>query len=271
MEGDAFGFKLGHATINDMLFHFEIGNAVAQQATGFRVFFKQMHIMACAGELLGASKACGPRADNRDALAGFLFGNLRGNPAFGPTAFDDCMFNRLDRHGAFDEVQRAGGLARGGADAAGELREVVGRMQVAAGFSPVVVINEIVPVGDLVVDGAAVVAIRNAAIHAAGRLIAQGFFPERYDEFLVVADTVGRRQVLAILTVDFQEAGCLSHCFTLLPLLLRAQHCLAPLPFPSEHGDIQPASPCGISAASCPSWSICVWHARNLCNGHGSR
>src|SRR3546814_8156302 len=45
----------------------------------------------------------------------------------------------------------AGGLARGWADATGELGEVVRRVEVAAGFLPIVAIDQIVPVGDLVV------------------------------------------------------------------------------------------------------------------------
>src|SRR3546814_18313741 len=84
----------------------------------------------------------------------------------------------------------AGGLARGWADATGELGEVVRRVEVAAGFLPIVAIDQIVPVGDLVVHGAAIVAIGNAAIHAASRLIAHGLFAERDHELLVVADAV---------------------------------------------------------------------------------
>ena len=73
--------------------------------------------------------------------------------------------------GHVDDVERAGGLARRRADAAGHLGEVVGGVEVARRLLPVGVIDEVVPVRDLVVDRAALVAIGDAAIHAAGGLL----------------------------------------------------------------------------------------------------
>ena len=49
--------------------------------------------------------------------------------------------------------------------------KVVGRVQVLQRRLPLVAVDEVVPVGDQVVDRAALVAERDAAIHAARRLL----------------------------------------------------------------------------------------------------
>ena len=53
------------------------------------------------------------------------------------------------------DVERAGRLARRRADAAGEFREIIGRMQVARRLVPTVAVDEVVPVRNLIVDRAA--------------------------------------------------------------------------------------------------------------------
>src|SRR5690606_15660467 len=113
------------------------------------------------------------RADDGDLLAGLGLGQLGLDPAGLDGLVGNGLFDRLDGDGGVFQVQRAGFLAGGGADAAGELGEVVGGVEVARSLFPVVVIDEVIPVRDLVVDRAARVAMaeRDAAIHAAGRLI----------------------------------------------------------------------------------------------------
>src|SRR5690606_25711730 len=105
-------------------------------------------------------------------LSGLALRGLRDGPAFIEAAVGDGAFDRLDGYGRVGEVERAGGLAGRRADAAGDLREVVGGMQVRQRPLPVAMIDEVVPVGDLVVHRAAGVTIGNAAIHAARGLVA---------------------------------------------------------------------------------------------------
>ena len=112
-----------------MLFHLEVRNAVTQQTADPVVLLEQGNAVSRARELLGAGHARRAGAYHRDRLACAPGGHLRRDPPFAPAAIDDFAFDRLDRHRLVDDVQRAGGLARGRADAAGELREVVGRMQ----------------------------------------------------------------------------------------------------------------------------------------------
>ena len=89
-------------------------------------------------------------------------------------------FDALDCHGRRIDAQHAGSLARGGADAAGELGKIVRLVQAVERLAPQAAIDEVVPFGDQIVDRTAGrhaghqvarVAKRNAAIHAAGSLI----------------------------------------------------------------------------------------------------
>ena len=70
-------------------------------------------------------------------------------------------------------AEHAGRLARGRAERAGELREVVRGVQALDGLAPVVAPHQVVPLGDQVPERAALVAERDAAVHAAPGLLAQ--------------------------------------------------------------------------------------------------
>src|SRR5690606_8576402 len=118
------------------------------------------------------------------------------------------------------DVKRAGRFTRRRADASGELRKIVGRVQVARGFPPAAVVDEIVPVRNLVVDRTArraglnragAVAIGNAAIHAARGLVAYRGLVERNDEFPVVMHPLLHRSVAAVLARDLEKTRYLTH------------------------------------------------------------
>jgi hypothetical protein len=81
------------------------------------------------------------------------------------------VLDRLDADRIVVDVERARFLARRGADAARELGKVVRRVQHVERGAPVLEIDEVVPVRNDVVDGAAGLAERNAAIHAARALL----------------------------------------------------------------------------------------------------
>src|SRR5580693_998894 len=214
MEGDALGFHLRHPAVDDMLLHLEIGDAVTQQAAGLGEFLKQMHVVAGAGELLGAGQTGRAGADHGDLPAGLVGSDLRLEPAIVPGAVDDGAFDGLDGDGIVVDVERAGRFARRRTNPPGEFREVIGRMQIARGFFPVAGVYQIVEIRNLVVDRATrrarrhragAVAIGNAAIHAARGLVAGVLLAERNDELAKIADALGDRRIFAIVPVDLQK------------------------------------------------------------------
>src|SRR3954451_22538602 len=213
MEHHAFRFHLPNATVDMVLFHLEIRDAVAEQPAGFRLALEHMHRMPGPRELLGRGKACWTRTNDGNTLAGLCFRRLRDDPAHLPGLVGDGLLDGLNGDGLVFEVEGAGLLARGRADAARELREVVGGVQVARRLEPVVLEHEVVPIRNLVVHRAAgrAVAERNAAIHAARRLLAQIAGVERQRELAKVADAFARELVLLLLTVVLQKSRDLAH------------------------------------------------------------
>ena len=77
MEGDAFGLHLLDAAVT-RFFHFEIGNAIAQKATGFGVFFIKMNIMTGALNCRAAAMPAGPAKSIMSALLPVLWLGTRG-------------------------------------------------------------------------------------------------------------------------------------------------------------------------------------------------
>jgi len=110
------------------------------------------------------------------------------NPALCPAFVDDGVLDGFDAHGRTVDVQGTGCLARSGADAASNFRKVIGGVQHVQCFFPLLAVNQIIPVGDDVVDRAAVVAERDAAIHAAGGLLACLFVVQYLDKLFPVLD-----------------------------------------------------------------------------------
>ncbi len=162
-------------------------------------------------QLLGGRQASWSRTDDGDLLAGLRFRRLGHDPAFLPGAVGDCAFDRFDRDGHVVDVERAGGFARRGADAARDFGEVVRRVQVECRLLPIPAIDEIVPVGDLVVDRAAVVTVRDAAIHAARGLRFQLALGQRHDELMPMLHARFDRLVLPVGALELQKPCRLTH------------------------------------------------------------
>lgn len=204
-----------------MLFHLEIRNAVTQQTAGAAFALININHVTSTGQLLRSGKASRARADDGNRLARLVGGWLRHDMAELIGLVAQCLLDRLDRNRRILEVQRAGFLARGRANATREFREIVGQMQVADRLIPIVVIDEIVPVRDLVMHRTArrAMAERNAAIHAARRLLLHFAIRHRNGEFPEVTDTIRRWLVLRYLPVNFKKTSYLTHSLT--PLGLR--------------------------------------------------
>ena len=195
-----------------------------------------MHVVADAAELLRRRHARRSRADDGDRLAGLLLRGIGPHMAELIGLVGQRLLDGLDGDRNVLEVQRAGFLARRRTDAAGELREIVGRMQVADRVVPVLVVDEVVPVRNLVVDGAArrPMAIGHAAIHAARSLFLDLLVRHRQREFAEMPDAVRSRLVLVHLPVDLEKTCYLAHVS--VPVVHMAG--LPPHPLiPSSHND----------------------------------
>ncbi|MPM13781.1 hypothetical protein SDC9_60140 [bioreactor metagenome] len=169
-EQRALVLHLPDPAVEDRLLHLELRDAVPQQATGDVGPLEHRHGVTDPGQLLGDREARGPRADHRDGVAGVPVGCLRLDVAILPGALGDGDLDALDRDRVAVDADHAGRLARCRAQPPGELREVVGRVQPVGRGLPVVAPDQVVPLRDDVAERAAVVAERDAAVHAAGRL-----------------------------------------------------------------------------------------------------
>ena len=186
-----------------MFFHFEIGNAIAQKATSFGMFFINLNIMALARKLLRGCHAGRTGPDNCHRFAGFFSRWFGCNPAIFPALVDNRTFDGFDGDRAVINVQRAGRFARCRADASGKFGEIICRMQICQCGLPVIFIDQIVPVGDLVVDGATIMAIGHTAIHATGSLIAQRVFAEWNNKFAEILNARLRCFISAVFAFNF--------------------------------------------------------------------
>src|SRR5215469_13120750 len=211
MKGDALDRHLLDAAVDQPFVHFEVGDAVAQQSANAVALLEYDHRVAGACELLRASEACGAGADDGDSLAGSPRRHYELDPPLLPPPIDDRALDGFDRDRIVVNVERTRRFTGRGAHTAGEFREIIGRMQRLERRPPLVAVDEVVPVRDQIVDRAALVAERNAAIHTARRLLAVRAIGHRLDELLPAAAANFRLVVAPILALDFEKAGRPTH------------------------------------------------------------
>ena len=165
-EHRALGRHLVEPPIDEVLGHLEVRDAVAQQAAEAVVALEDGHVVAGPGQLLGSGQPGRPGTDDGDPLAGAFGGRLRLDAALVEGPLDDRHLDLLDRDRVGVDGEHAGGFARRRADPAGELGEVVRRVQPLARVAPVATGDELVPLRDQVAERAAAMAERHAAVHA---------------------------------------------------------------------------------------------------------
>src|SRR3954468_16577567 len=263
-ELDAFGAHLLQAPVDDALFKLEVRDAVTQQPADAIGLLEHRNVVAGARELLRAGEASGTRADHRDLLAALVRSRLRAHPAFLPRLVDDRMLDGLDADRVLVDAQDARFLARRRADAPGELRKVVGGVQGVDRVLPVLPVNEIVEVGNDVVDRAALHAERDPAVHAARALHSRRLVVEAQVELAVVLAPRLGRLVRLFQALVLQEPRDLAHCVSLTRRLSSAAALRAPCGIPS-------GTPSRTSPGTAPSrqgWPARAW---NWCSARGSR
>ncbi len=251
MKAHALGLHLLDAPLDVDLLHLEVGDAVAEQAARLLVLLVDMHLVAGARELLRAGKSRRAGAYDRHALAGLVGRRLRLDPAVLEALVDDRALDRLDGDRVVVDVKHARRLARRRAHAAGKFRKIIGRVQVLERLFPIALVDQVVPVRDLVVHRAAGVTIGDAAIHAARGLLARLRLRERQRELAIVAHALFDRFVFPVVAIEFEEARYFAH--RLRPRPRAAVSDLPPPSIPPAPGGTRAASPCGTWVETRPS------------------
>ena len=210
-EGNALGFHLLYAAFDVVLLHLEIGNTEDEQAAGDFILLEDGDGMAGAVELLRGGESGGTGADDGDFLASAGGGRFGADPGFFPAAVGDGLFDAFDGDWVVVDTEDAGGLARRGADASGDFGEVIGGVELAQGVLPAAVIDEVVPVGNDVVERATGVAERDAAVHATRALCFEDrLIGGEVDLAVVVNALIDRTAFKALAGVLF-ETGYFTH------------------------------------------------------------
>ena len=204
--------ELDEAALDDMLLDLEIGHAEAEQAAACFVALEHGHGVTGSIQLLSAGEAGRSRADDRDAATATGGRGLGDDPVLLPGARHDRELDLLDRDRvSLLDLEHAGGLARRGAEAPRELREVVRAVELVDRLAEPVAIHEVVPVGNEIPERAAVMAERHAALHAARALVPELDERKRAHELAVVADALARNTLGRIRAVELLEASDLAH------------------------------------------------------------
>jgi hypothetical protein len=210
-EGHALLAEQVHAPVDDPLLELCVGHPEAQQAARALVALVDGDRVAVLVELGGGGQPSRARSDHPDRAAAAGGGRGGHDPALVVAARDDGQLDLLDRHRVVVDVQHAGRLARRRADQPGELGEVVGGVQVGERLLPAVVVDEVVPVGDLVAERTALLAEGHAAVHAAPALVAQRLVVGQREVLAVVAHALARVALLEADPLQAQEALGIAH------------------------------------------------------------
>ena len=194
--------------LDHVLLQLETGNAVHEQSAAPVIGVVHRDLIALAAQLLGGGKAARPGPDDAGRLRALARRLDRLDPAFGPGRVGDVFLDRADRHravaGLFD---RADALAEAvlRADAAANLRHVVGGGGDAPGLFHAVFGGKLQPVRDIVLQGAALLAEGHAALRAASGLNLGRFLGEVCIDFPEVIRTRRRRPLRRHGPGDFRE------------------------------------------------------------------
>ncbi len=210
-EFHALGGHLFQAAIDEVLLQLELRNAIAQQTADAVRFFVNGDGVSRAAKLLGRGQSRGSRTYDGHFFPGEKFWRLGADPAFLESALHDIFFDLLDGDGGLRDPEHTRRFARRWTNAAGEFREVVGRVQLPQRLFPTPVIHQIVPIGNQVVDGTSGLAKGHATIHAARALRAKLLFGKIEIDFEPVVDALGNWTPRGKLALVFQEARDLTH------------------------------------------------------------
>jgi hypothetical protein len=139
-EYDAGFFHQFYPPGHDPFFQFEIGNPIAEQATGFIIAFEDGDGVTGGVELIGGGEPGGAGADDGHFFAG-AHGRMIGlDEAFVEGDLDDMFFYFFDGYRWLVDTQYATAFAGSRADPPGEFGEIVGGAKDLIGLLPLLAV-----------------------------------------------------------------------------------------------------------------------------------
>mmetsp|Transcript_11490 Transcript_11490/g.22897 ORF Transcript_11490/g.22897 Transcript_11490/m.22897 type:complete len:316 (-) Transcript_11490:127-1074(-) len=167
-ELDALGTQEVDAPVDGVLGELHVRDAVHEEAADAVLPLKDGDGMPHLVELVGGGQPGGAAPHYGDGHPRPDLRNSGGDVPLVPSLVDYGVLDVLDGDGGVHEARDARSLARGGADPARELGKVVRGVEAVDGLAELALVDEVVPLGYLVVHGAARVsgAEGRATIHA---------------------------------------------------------------------------------------------------------
>mmetsp|Transcript_111573 Transcript_111573/g.315060 ORF Transcript_111573/g.315060 Transcript_111573/m.315060 type:complete len:456 (-) Transcript_111573:4835-6202(-) len=219
LAGDEFHSLLGH-NVDPPLHHVDlvglhVRHPIHHQPSDAVCSFVDGDPVAHFVQLVRRGQARGPRTNNGDPFSSAERGRRRLHPAHFVSLVDDAELNGLDADGVIDDAQDASTLARCGANASGELREIVRLHKPLEGLVPLPCADEVVPLGNEVSErttgpvGHALVAKRGPAVHAPRRLRLDLLWVLVVEDFPEVRDALMHFPFGQVCAVVIQEAPIL--------------------------------------------------------------
>ena len=194
VEADAARGQHVGAPLDHPLVELEIGDAVDQQAAHPVVAIVDVDLIAALAQLVGDREPGRAGADHPDRFRALAPGLGRLHPAPLEGDIRDVLLDGADGHRLEALLDHAVAFAQTilRADAAADLRHVVGRRRELVGLLEPILGGHPQPVGDVVVQRAVDLAERNAALLAPPCLLDGAFLAEPVMDLAEVAPALGR-------------------------------------------------------------------------------
>ena len=189
------------AAVNDGLVQFEVGNAIAQEATGGFVLLENGHSIALPVEHVGCCQTGRTGTDHSYPLA-IPDGHSRLDISLAKSSLDNgSLVLAVGRRFMVEAVEHTGLFAKCRTNAACELGKGIGACQQSVGLFPLAFIQGVVPFGCLVPKRTSPVAERHAAVHAAACLKLTLTRIERLLHLAEIVNSIVNRAISRLLAV----------------------------------------------------------------------
>src|SRR3569832_1881846 len=213
-ELDAHLLEQLAACAHHFFYEFEFGDTEGQQTADLLVAIEHHGFDAVAHQYIRAAQPHQTRADERDAQTRRDHARHVGPPAAFQCLAGDIFFDRTDGDGAEAVVERARAFAEAilRAHAAAHLGQRIGAMRQLRRFEDVVFLDQLEPVGNVVVNRALPLAIGVAATQTARCLRYRIFGIELAVDLAEILEAHRGHGPRGILARDLDELEIFCHC-----------------------------------------------------------